>query len=113
MSGIDRFMTGLRALGIECEQRGNLVVATLEDSPLGLPGPHEVGADPPGDFPNIPPHWVHLRTELVLPNGGPRASELGESWRKWSRQHPRWKPGYGSREWVAHVRSLLLTASGA
>lgn len=104
-------MEGLHELGVVCEQYGHVVVATLEVSPPGLPGPHEAGADPPNDFPNVPPHWVHLRSGLLLPNGGPRASELGGGWQKWSRPHPRWKPGYGAREWVAHVTALLLTVS--
>ena len=110
MGGLERFMTGLKELGLECEQRGQLVVVTLDVSPPDLPGPHLVGADPPPDFPNIPPHWLHLRSEFALPEGKSRESELGPGWRKWSRKHPKWPPGAGARDWLAHARSLLLVA---
>jgi hypothetical protein len=111
MTGVDRFMAALKDLGLECEQRGQLVVVTLDVSPLNSSGRHQVGADPPNDFPNVPPHWLHLRSDLALPQGGAQASELGTDWRKWSRPHPKWVAGAGGREWVSHARSLLLVAS--
>lgn len=110
MSGCERFMVELKELGFECEQRGQLVVVTMDVSPPDLPSPHMVGVEPPSDFPNVPPHWLHLSSDLALPEGKPRQSELGVGWQKWSRKHPKWPPGAGAREWVAHVRSLLLSA---
>lgn len=115
MSGIDRFTEGLDRFGLAYEKRGALVLVTLDVEPPHLPGPHQVGTDPPGDFPNAPPHWLHLRAHLGLPDeqGHPsqgRASELGPDWRKWSRQHPKWNGPMGVPEWVAHARSLLLQA---
>lgn len=114
MSGSDRFVAALEALGYRCRRSGPLVVVTVDVAPAGGAGALDVGADPPGDFPNAPPHWLHLRSGLVLPEGGPQASELGPEWRKWSRPHPRWRPGSsGAREWLAHARSLILTARAA
>ena len=110
MNGIDQFIAGVQKLGLKFRQVGNHVVVTLDVSPPGLSNPPDVGADPPADFPNIPPHWVHLPSDLALPEGKPRPSELGESWRKWSRQHPKWRASLGVPGWVAHVRSLLLIA---
>ena len=84
------------------------------DAPLGpLAGTLvEVGADPPSDFPRVPPHWVHLPEEIELPGGKRQASELGAGWSKWSRQHPRWRSDLAaSSQWLAHVRSLLTEAS--
>lgn len=111
MIGIERFMAGLKKLGFEPEQRGSLVVVKLDVAVGERQDLSEVGADPPDDFPNVPPHWLHLKKELVLPDGGGRASELGDGWRKWSRKKNPWKGGEdAAREWLAQARSLLLAA---
>ena len=111
MSGIEEFAARLEELGVKTERRGDLVIATLDVGPPDIPGPHLVGTDPPTDFPNIPPHWLHLSRDLQLPGGGGKRSELGDGWLKWSRQHPKWRGGeHGVRHWLAHARSLLLTA---
>jgi hypothetical protein len=114
MSGIERFIAGLEQLGLKAELRGTLVVVIQDIAPEGRAELALLGADPPVDFPNVPPHWLHLHRDLVLPNGSGHASELGEQWRKWSRQHPKWKGGESaSRAWLAHARSLLLQAKVA
>lgn len=111
MTGITAFLAGLKQLGLTTEQRGELAVVTLDIAPPGAPGPHEVGTDPPGEFPRLPPHWIHLRRGLVLTEDPGRESELGPEWWKWSRAHPKWKGGDSAvRQWLAHVRSLLLAA---
>lgn len=112
MPGPDEFQAGLSALGFRTERRGQLVVVTV-DAPLGpLAGSTvDVGTDPPGDFPRVPPHWVHLPERIELPGGGRNASELGSGWSKWSRQHPRWRAELAAaNQWLAHVRSLLAVA---
>ena len=114
VTGIERFLAGLQELGIECEQRGDLAVATLDVAPPGVPGPHQVGADPPNDFPNVPPHWLHLDKALKLSEGQAQDSDLGGEWLKWSRKHPNWQGGQAAaREWLAHARSLLMSATRA
>lgn len=114
MTGIERFMAGLERLGLKAEQRGALVVVVQDIAPEGRADLSLLGADPPNDFPNVPPHWLHLHRDLVLPDGTAQASELGDQWRKWSRQHPKWKGGESaSRVWLAHARSLLLQAKVA
>ena len=111
MTGIERFMEGLQNLGLKPEERGALVVVVQDIELAGRGELSCLGADPPNDFPNIPPHWLHLHRDLVLPEGTGQPSELGDEWRKWSRQHPKWKGGENaSREWLAHARSLLLLA---
>lgn len=114
MSGLAAFMAGLRELGLEAEQRGGLVLVTLDVGPASAPGPHQVGTDPPNDFPGVPPHWLHLRKGLVLTEDPGQASELGEEWWKWSRAHPKWKASNNAaRLWVAQARSLLLVTKVA
>jgi hypothetical protein len=114
MGGIDRFIAGLTRLGMKAEQRGTLVLVFQDIQPAGRAELSALGADPPNDFPNVPPHWLHLHRDLVLPDGSGQPSELGDEWRKWSRQHPKWKGGENAcREWLAHARSLLIQAKVA
>lgn len=113
MTGPERFIKDLEAMGFVCEARGPLVLVNLDIGPPDHPGLRQVGTDPPGDFPNTPPHWLHLPQEVVLPPGreGGQASELGPAWLKWSRKHPKWPPGGDVCTWLAHTRSLVLTAN--
>jgi len=114
VSGLAEFRSGLEDLGLETEERSGLVVVTLDVGLERVPGPHQVGTDPPSDFPLVPPHWLHLRRGLTLPEDPGAASELGEDWWKWSRPHPRWNGGDGAaRLWAAHARALLLGARAA
>lgn len=114
LTGVTAFLAGLEQMRLATEQRGHLVVVTLDFGSADAPGPHDVGTDPPNDFPRVPPHWLHLHQNIVLPEGEGRRSELGENWLKWSRQHPKWTAAENpARLWVAHARSLLLTARAA
>ncbi len=112
MAGLKGFMAGLAELGLRPKQRGSLVVVELDIAITERPDLSVVGADPPDDFPNIPPHWLHLRKELALPEGAGKSSDLGDGWRRWSRPHPSWKGGdNAAQEWLAHARSLFLAAT--
>ena len=105
-------MIGLKELGFRPEQRGSLVVVKLDIAIAERADLSVVGTDPPGDFPNIPPHWLHLRKQLALPGEVGRSSELGDRWRRWSRKHPSWKGGDNAiQAWLAHARSLLLAVT--
>jgi hypothetical protein len=112
VAGSDAFLAALAALGFKTERRGDLVVVELEP-PLGPAAGTivEVGADPPTDFPRIPPHWVHLPVRFDLPGGSRTPSELGPDWSKWSRPHKRWSGGPGAHEWLAHTHALLAAAA--
>ena len=105
-------MAGLVEFGVRPEQRGSFVIVRLEVAVAGRTDLSIVGTDPPEDFPNIPPHWLHLRKQLALPGEVGRSSQLGDGWRKWSRQHPSWRGGDKAvQAWLAHARSLLLQAT--
>lgn len=120
MSGRHRFKAALEDLGLEVEERGNLALVSFDLGPGGSPGPHLLATDPPNDFPNVPPHWLHLRKGIKLPGDSRkpsdpgRASELGDDWWRWSRPHPKWKGGStAAQQWAAHIRSLLLRAKAS
>lgn len=107
--GIEAFAEAARSMGLAVDVRDPIVLVEV-DVPLGpnAGGQIWVGADPPVDFPTIPPHWVHLPDTIDLAGGGKQASELGVGWAKWSRPHKQWVDGAppGS-QWVAHARALL------
>lgn len=106
------FVDAMSAAGRQVDAR-DAIVLVLVDVPIGIHAGTEVwvGADPPQDFPTVPPHWVHLPEAIDLADGGKQASELGAGWAKWSRPHKRWvdcpKPG---ALWLAHARALLAGA---
>jgi hypothetical protein len=108
MPGPEEFAQRMRDLDVTVEQRGPLVIVQVE-VPLGSnAGVVAVGADPPADFPRVPPHWVHLPASIELPGGSRQPSELGADWSKWSRPHKRWSGGStAAQQWLAHARALL------
>lgn len=111
-AGIQAFINAMTAAGRRVEVRSPIVLI-LVDIPMGLYADKEVwvGADPPQDFPTIPPHWVHLPDTITLADGGKQASELGAGWTKWSRPHKRWVDGASpASQWLAHARALLAKA---
>jgi len=111
-TGLQAFVDTVTVAGLQVEVRDPIVLV-LVDVPLGRHAGAEiwVGADPPQEFPAIPPHWVHLPESIDLADGGKQASELGAGWAKWSRPHKRWvdcaAPG---AQWLAHTRALLAQA---
>lgn len=115
MPGPQEFMDGLARMGLEVEVCGGLVLVTLKGGvDHGGTCAIKLGADPPADFPRVPPHWLHLPESIEVPGGGRQPSELGEGWSKWSRPHPKWTGGDGaSQAWLAHARSLIAEFPGA
>lgn len=114
MDGLGAFEEGLRVLGLDVERRGNIVLVLIDPGVGPLKGTEVwVGADPPADFPRVPPHWIHLPSTIALSGSPPQPSdELGAGWCKWSRPHPKWLGGdNAARSWLAHVRSLLVAVA--
>lgn len=112
-TGIDGFIAGLAAQGIEAERVGQLIVYRVEP----LAGPHAgrpvetaVAASELGGWPLTPPHWVHLRDDVKL--DGPQPSEKA-GWSRYSRPHPGRIDASENpaQAWVAHIRELLGRAT--
>lgn len=113
VTGIDGFIAGLAAQGIEAERVGQLIVYRVE--PLagpyaGRPVETAVAASELGGWPLTPPHWVHLRDDVKL--DGPQPSEEA-GWSRYSRPHPGRIDASENpaQAWVAHIRELLGRAT--
>ena len=108
-TGLDAFVVGLDALGIETVRQGSLVVYRVEPL-LGAQGgkPVETGVEASelSGWPTTPPHWIHVPTDLNIPGG--QASVLA-GWCRYSRPHPGRIDAAPNpaQAWVAHVREFL------
>lgn len=108
-TGMDAFVAGLVAQGIETARQGNLVVYRVEPlvgARAGRSVETGVEASELSGWPTTPPHWIHVPTDLNIPGG--QASVLA-GWCQYSRPHPGRIDASPNpaREWVAHVREFL------
>lgn len=98
------FVDGLRRLRADPEVRDGLVVYRVDLVETAVEVAELAG------WPMVPPHWIHLPAEVVLP-----ATNSQQSTRPGWLRHSRQLLGWGSdadpaRAWVAHVRGVLATA---
>lgn len=99
-------------MGLSAEIRGGMVVFAVEPVGGRLAGTVvEVGVavEELGQWPRVPPHWVHLPEPIELPESNRQPSEHASGWWKYSRPHPGRFDAQPvpARAWVAHVRALL------
>jgi hypothetical protein len=114
-SGVDAFVSSIADQGIPIAHRGNLIVyrivpftgaAAMREVETGV----EIG-DVAG-WPLTPPHWIHVPNGFQFP-GGSQQPSVQDGWSRYSRPHPNRldsSPVPG-REWIAHVRAFLGTAT--
>lgn len=108
-AGLDAFVAGLVAQGIESVRHGGLVVYRVEPlggSRAGTPVETGVEASELSGWPTTPPHWIHVPTNLNIPASQP---SVLVGWCRYSRPHPGRidaapNPAHA---WVAHVREFL------
>lgn len=108
-AGLDAFVAGLGALGIETTRQSSLVIYELEP----FAGTHSGQSVQTGvelgelsGWPTTPVHWIHAPASLGIPGGQP--SPLA-GWQRYSRPHPGRIDAAANpvREWIAHVREFL------
>jgi hypothetical protein len=112
-TGLDGFVAGLVAQGIETVRRGDLVVYRVEPlvgARAGTPVETGVEASDLSGWPMTPPHWIHVPTGLNIP--GSQASVLA-GWCRYSRPHPGRIDAAPNpaQAWAAHVREFLSHAA--
>ena len=113
--GLDAFVAGLARQGIASERSEGLLVyrvVPVEGAYAGTEVETGIELAELDGWPRTPPHWIHLPSTLVIPSGSPNSTKR-PGWTKYSRPHPgRLDAATNpSREWVAHVRALIGTAT--
>jgi hypothetical protein len=108
-TGLDAFVAGLDAQGIETTRHGDLVVYRLEPlvgARAGTPLDTGVEVSELSGWPTTPPHWIHVPTDLNIPGSQP---SVLPGWGRYSRPHPGRIDAVPNpvQAWVAHVREFL------
>lgn len=113
-TGIDGFVAGLGACGIAAETRHGLVLFTLEpvDGPYaGTPLVTGVETSELQRWPAVPPHWIHMPSQLTFPRTNSQPSPETDLTRH-SRQIRDWGADPDPiRAWVSHHRGVLGEAT--
>lgn len=110
MSGAEGFVAGLRECGLEALIRNGVVTFAVE--PVGgvLAGQAVeagVSTNELGAWPAVPPHWVHLPSEVRFARSNTQPSELS-GWTKHSRGTNGWgDAAHPAQAYLGHVRAVL------
>lgn len=112
--GTQRFVDDLMRLGLEAEVVDGLVLYSVEavdGARKGAPVRTGVAATEAQRWPAIPPHWVHLPSEVNFARTNTQASTKS-GWTAHSRNINGWADESDHiRAWVAHVRGVLGEAT--
>ena len=113
MDPVSIFIADLERLGLHPTLEAELVRYTIEavdgaraDTAVAT----AVSVAELGNWPLVPPHWIHFPSDLTLSRTNSQSSTLA-GWTMHSRQIVGWgrddSPGSG---WAAHVRGVLTEA---
>lgn len=110
LRGVDGFVRGLTAHGHPVRQQHGLVLFPVVPIDGGLAGEDvdtAVDTAELGNWPGVPPHWVHLPAAITFS----RTNSQSSSMPGWLR-HSRSIKGWGDNPdpvaaWIAHVRAVL------
>lgn len=112
-SGAAGFIAGLERLGLAWRREAGLIIFPIfaaGGSRKGTDVESGVSIDELTRWPQIPPHWIHLPSEIAFRQTNARGSTVAN----WT-QHSRNLLGWGdavepTQAWVAHVRGVLEEA---
>jgi len=114
IAGVDGFISGLREWGIEATVRHGVVtfvVAAIDGAFAGRPVEVGVSVDELGAWPAVPPHWVHLPSDVGFVRSNTQASEV-PGWVKHSRGTTAWgDAAHPPQAYVAHLRAVVGEAA--
>lgn len=113
MDPVSHFVADLERLGLHPSVEAELVcylVEPVDGARAGTRVATAVNVAELGNWPLVPPHWLHFPSEVVLARTNSQASSRA-GWLMHSRQIAGWgrdlDPGSG---WAAHVRGVLSEA---
>ena len=111
--GAQGFIDALIQLGISARVEDGLVlyrIAPVDGAHAGTEVETGVSAEELAPWPQAPPHWIHLPTEIGFAETNSRAS--GKSgWLKHSRKVIGWGDAPSGIWWSSHVRAVLGEAT--
>lgn len=113
-AGVDGFIAGLQRCGLVPEVRGEVVTFAVE-APAGSRAGTivETGVEIAelAAWPAVPPHWVHLPTDIALARTNVDTNQCLPGWSRHSRQIAGWgDAAEPAQAWLAHVRGVLAEA---
>lgn len=112
-TGVVAFVAALEEFGAEPVVESALVTYNVTPLAGALAG-HEVrtgvGVDEVAPWPAVPPHWIHLPTDVAFAATNAGGSPM-DGWRSHSRDIPAWGTAQVPvAAWLAHVRGVLAGA---
>jgi hypothetical protein len=113
-AGVDTFIEGLRACGVDAAVSGDVVVFTVVAAARSgpLPTPTGVAVSELAAWPAVPPHWVHLPATVQFAATNVSATETLPGWVRHSRELKGWGDAEEpAQAWLAHLRRVLLDAA--
>ena len=110
--GVEKFIGDMQRLGFDSRVEAGLVVYQIEPvdgARSGTTVETGVNVDELKPWPQVPPHWVHLPTDVVFSHTNSEASTKS-GWLKHSRELTGWGDAESAICWASHVRSVVCEA---
>ncbi|HEX2881503.1 MAG TPA: hypothetical protein VHO25_18365 [Polyangiaceae bacterium] len=108
--GVEGFVQGLARLGCAPRVDAGLVLYSIEAVDGQRAGHHvetAVSVEELAKWPLVPPHWIHLASDVHLTRTNSRPSSRA-GWTMHSRQIKDWGDGTNpASSWASHVRGVL------
>ena len=112
--GADGFIAGLGDCGIAAVTQHGVVrfaVIPIDGAHAGLNIEVGVSVDELGGWPAVPPHWVHLPSEITFAVTNSRSSTV-PGWNMHSRGTTNWgNAQHPAQAYVAHLRAVIGDAT--
>lgn len=109
-AGVDGFIAGLFECGIEASVRhgvATFAVAAVDGAFAGRSVEVGVGVDELGAWPAVPPHWIHLPSDVQFARSNTEPSGV-PGWLKHSRGTAAWgDAARPAQAYLAHLRSVI------
>ena len=110
-SGVSRFIADLEEEGCKPVRAGDVVRYTVVPAAgrfAGQPVLTGVSVSEVQGWPAIPPHWIHLQTEVAFASTNQDSQDCPDGWRRHSRDIGQWTLDRAPiLTWLSHVRCVI------
>lgn len=111
--GAQAYIDAMTELGLRPTVEANLVICCftpVSGARAGTTVEVGVALDELGSWPQIPPYWVHLPSDVKIPDTGSSKGSPKQGWLQHSRQHPGWVQAPPAANWSGHIQAVLKDA---